>query len=58
MLNPDTYFMGNFRKGLLDGSFSIRTPRFSIYSQTRTNKVEGEILVIDQVEKRGRVWEI
>jgi hypothetical protein len=41
MIAPDTYFIGTFKKGLLDGSFSIRSPRFSIYSQTRMNKVEG-----------------
>jgi hypothetical protein len=58
MLTPDTYFMGTFKKGLLDGPFSIRSPKFSIYSQTKMNRVEGEILVIDKREKRGRVWEI
>lgn len=58
ILYPDTYFIGYFRNGLLDGPFTVRSPRFSIYSQARMGKVEGEILVIDKRDKRGRVWEI
>jgi hypothetical protein len=58
MLAPDIYFIGTFKNGLLDGPFAIRSPRLSVYSQTRMGKVEGEILVIDKREKRGRVWEI
>lgn len=39
MLTPDTYFIGSFKNGLLDGPFAIRSPRYSIYSQTRMGKV-------------------
>lgn len=41
LLHPDTYFIGTFRNGLLDGPFTVRSPRFSIYSQARMGKVEG-----------------
>lgn len=47
-LTSDTYFIGSFKKGLLDGSFVIRSPSYNIYSQTNLNKVEGEILVINK----------
>lgn len=58
MLTPDTHFIGSFKNGLLDGPFTIRSPRLSVYSQINMGRVEGEILVIDKREKRGRVWEI
>lgn len=56
MLWPDTYFIGTLKKGMLDGSFAIRSPQFQIYSQTSMNKIEGEVVVIDRKNKRARVW--
>ena len=56
ILEPDTYFIGAFKKGALDGPFCVRSPRFSVYSQAQTNKVMGEVLVIDKKTRIGRVW--
>lgn len=56
ILDPDTYFIGTFKKGALDGPFCLRSPRFSVYSQAHCNKVVGEVLVIDKKTRIGRVW--
>jgi hypothetical protein len=56
ILEPETYFIGNFKKGDLDGPFCVRSPRFSIYSQAHSNKVVGEVIVIDKKTRIGRVW--
>lgn len=58
MLSPDTYFIGSLKKGMLDGSFTVRSPHFHIYSQTIMNRIQGEVVVIDRQHKRARVWEI
>lgn len=56
MIYPDTYFMGTFKKGMLDGPFVVRSPRYCIYSQAVMNKIQGEIVVIDKADRRARVW--
>jgi hypothetical protein len=58
MLSPDTYFMGTLKQGLLEGPFVIRSPRFCLYSQTVSNRIQGQVLVIDRQHHRARVWEI
>jgi alpha-acetolactate decarboxylase len=58
MLEPDTYFMGTLSKGMLDGTFVVRSPKYHIYSQTSMNHIQGEVVVIDRQNKRARVWEI
>jgi hypothetical protein len=58
MLTPDTYFLGSLKKGMLDGSFTVRSPQFHIYSQTIMNRIQGEVVVLDRTHKRARVWEI
>lgn len=58
VLEPQTYFIGTLKKGMLDGSFTVRSPRLHIYSQTIMNRIQGEVVVIDKQEKRARVWEI
>lgn len=56
ILTPTTYFLGSFKQGLLNGHFAVRSPVLSAYAQARSGRVEGEILVVDRKEKRGRVW--
>lgn len=57
-LSPDSYFLGTLKKGILDGSFTVRSPRYHIYSQTILNRIQGQVVVIDRQERRARVWEI
>lgn len=57
-LSPQSYFLGTLKKGMLDGSFTVRSPRYHIYSQTILNRIQGEVVVIDLQERRARVWEI
>jgi hypothetical protein len=56
VLSPDTYFLGNLKKGILDGSFTVRSPRYHIYSQTILNRIQGQVVVIDNQDRRARVW--
>lgn len=58
LLSPDSYFMGSFKKGMLDGPFVLRTPQHAIYARTNMNKIEGEIVVIERNGRMARVWEI
>lgn len=58
LLSPDTYFIGGLKRGMLDGSFTVRSPDLHIYSQTIMNRIQGEVVVIDRQNKRARVWEI
>ena len=41
MLYPQMYFLGGFTSGMLDGPFVVRSPDFTIDSQTNMNKIEG-----------------
>lgn len=56
MISPDSYFMGTFKKGMIDGAFVIRSWRYCILSQAVMNRIHGEIVVIDKSERRARVW--
>ena len=40
-LSFDTYAIADFNKGTLDGSFVIRSPTITIYSEIKSNKIEG-----------------
>ena len=40
-LAHDTYFIGEFNKGALDGPFIIRAPQMTVYSQFINNKMHG-----------------
>jgi hypothetical protein len=58
LLSPESYFIGSFKKGMLDGPFVLRTPQYAIYARTNMNKIEGEIVVIERNDRMARVWEI
>lgn len=57
-LSPDTYFIGEFNKGALDGSFVIRSPRYVTYSCFVNNKIEGEMVIIDYEKWVAQLWAI
>lgn len=40
-ISTDTYFMGEFNKGVLDGAFVIRSPDTTMYSTFNNNKIDG-----------------
>ena len=54
----DTYFIGEFNKGALDGAFVIRSPFLTVYSNITMNKVDGELLVIDYESFSAQLWSI
>ena len=58
LLSPDLYFMGSLKKGLLEGPFALRSPHLHIYAHTSNNRIQGEVVVVDRLTKRARVWEI
>ena len=57
-LNLNTYFLGNFNKGALDGNFVIRSPKLTVYSSITNNKVNGRLVVIDYQKYIAQLWEI
>jgi hypothetical protein len=40
-LNPETYVIGTFTRGMLDGKFILRNNKMSIYWTVRMNKIQG-----------------
>ena len=46
-LSFDTYAIAEFNKGMLDGAFVIRSPKTTVYSEIKSNKIDGEILIIN-----------
>jgi hypothetical protein len=40
-ISHETYYIGYFTRGLLDGPFVIRSPLFVVYSQAISNKIES-----------------
>lgn len=40
-LDPDTYVIGTFTRGLLDGNFVLRNPKMTIYWTVKMNKIQG-----------------
>lgn len=57
-LTIDTYFIGEFNKGALDGGFVIRSPLVTMYSAFVNNKIQGELLVIDYEGWVAQLWTI
>ena len=50
--------MGVLRKGMIDGSFVMRSPALHIYATANMNKIIGEMVVLDLRARRVRVWEV
>ena len=48
--------MGSLKKGLLEGPFALRSPHLHIYAHTKDNRIHGEVVVVDKMNKRARVW--
>jgi hypothetical protein len=40
-INSETYAIGSFSRGLLNGAFVLRNPSMTIYWTTKMNKVQG-----------------
>lgn len=40
-INSETYVIGSFTRGLLDGVFVLRNPTMTIYWTTKMNKIQG-----------------
>lgn len=55
-LNNQTYVIGSFVRGLLDGQFILRSDQFTVYWIVKMNKVCGEIVVINYESMKARVW--
>jgi hypothetical protein len=39
-VNSETYAIGSFSRGLLDGVFVLKNPTMAIYWTTKTNKIQ------------------
>lgn len=54
----ETYFIGEFNIGTLDGPFVVRTPSLTLYSSFTNNKIQGELLIIDYNNFVAQLWAI
>lgn len=57
-IDPETYVIGTFTRGLLDGNFVLRNPKMTIYWTVKMNKIKGEITVIIYDQMLARTWVI
>lgn len=57
-LTTDTYFIGEFNKGALDGGFVIRSPSLTLYSAFVNNKIQGELILIDYESWVAQLWTV
>jgi hypothetical protein len=55
-INSETYVIGSFSRGLLDGAFVLRNPEMTVYWTTKMNKIQGEIIVINYENMTARCW--
>lgn len=54
----ETYFIGEFNIGALDGPFVVRTPSLTFYSSFTNNKIQGELLIIDYNNCVAQLWAV
>lgn len=57
-IDMETYFIGEFNIGALDGPFVVRTPSLTFYSSFTNNKIQGELLIIDYNNCVAQLWAV
>ncbi len=40
-INPETYVIGSYTRGMLDGTFVLRNPKMTVYWKAKMNKIQG-----------------